>query len=54
MAENQQIKMSTFQKIRQIPSNISREKKKKAMAQNKESIREKILSPTSSFQVREA
>jgi len=46
--------MSTLQKIRQIPSNISREKKQKLRNQSKEAIREKILTPHSSFQVREA
>ncbi len=54
MPENQQVKMSVFQKIRQIPSNISREKKQKTRNQSKEAIREKILTPNSSFQVREA
>lgn len=54
MQQQQPIKMSLFQKIRQIPSNISREKQQKKRIQSKEYIREKILSPKSSFQVKEA
>lgn len=47
-------KMTTFQKIRQLPSKIAREKQKKVVIENREYIREKILGEGSSFQVREA
>ena len=53
MAENQ-IKMSWFQKIRQIPSNIAREKQRKFLVQDHEFIREKVLNSKSPFHVREA
>ena len=46
--------MSLFRKIRQIPSNIAREKQQKKKAQSREFIREKILSDKASFQVKEA
>lgn len=47
-------KMSMFQKIRQIPSKIAREKHQKEVRESREYIREKILSEKMSFQVREA
>ncbi|MBE7032058.1 MAG: CpsD/CapB family tyrosine-protein kinase [Ruminococcaceae bacterium] len=53
MAENQ-IKMSWFQKLRQIPSNIAREKQRKFLVQDHEFIREKVLNSKSPFHVREA
>lgn len=59
MAENnnqmsQQPQMNWFQKMRQIPSNIARQKKKIQMAQDFEDIRDKILNNKTSFHVREA
>ncbi len=53
MQENQ-IKMSWFQKLRQIPSNIAREKQRKLIVQDHEFIREKVLNSKSPFHVREA
>ncbi|MBR5154978.1 MAG: CpsD/CapB family tyrosine-protein kinase [Clostridia bacterium] len=53
MQENQ-IKMNWFQKLRQIPSNIVREKQKKLFLQDHEFVREKVLNSKSSFHVREA
>ncbi len=53
MQENQ-VKMSWFQKLRQIPSNIAREKQQKHFIQDYEFIREKILNSKSPFHVREA
>ncbi len=53
MAEKQ-IKMSMLQKVRQIPGNVAREKQKKRFIQDHEFIREKVLSPKTSFHVREA
>lgn len=54
MQEKQPVKMGMLQKIRQIPSNISRAKQQKVRNQNKEKARDKILSQTSSFNVKEA
>lgn len=53
MAEKQ-IKLSWFQKIRQIPSNIARKKQKKRFIQNYEFAKEKIINSKTSFHVREA
>ena len=53
MQENQ-VKMSWFQKLRQVPSNIAREKRQKHFIQDYEFIREKILNSKSPFHVREA
>ncbi len=53
MQENQ-VKMNWFQKLRQIPSNIAREKKKKLFIQDYEFVKEKVLNSKSSFHVREA
>lgn len=53
MQENQ-IKMSWFQKLRQIPSNVAREKQRKLFVQDHEYVREKVLSSKSPFHVREA
>ncbi len=50
----QQPQMNWFQKMRQIPSNIARKKKKMQMAQDFEDIRDKILNNKTSFHVREA
>ncbi len=52
--QESQIKMSWFQKLRQIPSNIAREKQRRLMVQDHEFVREKILNSRSSFHVREA
>lgn len=46
--------MNWFQKLRQVPSNIFREKQQKLMAQDFEEIRDKILNSKSSFHVRES
>ncbi len=63
MAENQEnqkkiieqpVQMSWFQQMRQIPSNIARNKQKKRLAQDYEDIREKVLNSKTSFHVREA
>lgn len=53
MQENQ-VKMSWFQKLRQVPSNIAREKQQKHFIQDYEFIRDKILNSKSPFHVREA
>ena len=52
--QESQIKMSWFQRLRQIPSNIAREKLHRLMVQDHEFVREKILNSKSSFHVREA
>lgn len=52
--EQQQLQMSWFQKMRQIPSNIVRKKQKRLMVQDFEDIREKILNSKTAFHVREA
>lgn len=52
--QEQQPKMTWFQKLRQIPSNVAREKQQKMMLQDMEHIRDKVLNSKSSFQVREA
>lgn len=63
MAENQEnqkkiieqpVQMSWFQQIRQIPSNIARNRQKKRLAQDYEDIREKVLNSKTTFHVREA
>ena len=53
MQENQ-VKMSWFQKLRQVPSSIAREKQQKHFIQDHEFIRDKILNSKSPFHVREA
>lgn len=52
--QEMQPKMSWFQKLRQVPSNIIREKRQKLMLKDSENIRDKVLNEKSSFQVREA